>query len=64
LGANEVVDDACKLKKELLPIKVEFEKAYDFVDWGYLDDVTGKMKFPVFWRKRMKECICTTTTYV
>ena len=29
---NEVVDDARKLKKELMLFKVDFEKAYDSVD--------------------------------
>jgi len=32
LIANEVVDEAHKLKKELLLFKVDFEKAYDSVD--------------------------------
>jgi len=31
-----VVDEARKLKKELLLFKVDFEKAYDSVDWGIL----------------------------
>ena len=35
LVANEVVDDARKCKKELLLFKVDFEKAYDSIDWGY-----------------------------
>jgi hypothetical protein len=51
LIANEVVDDARKTKKELLLFKVDFEKAYDSVDWSYLDAVMGKMGFPTMWRK-------------
>jgi len=47
LIANEVVDEARKLKKDLLLFKVDFEKAYDSVDWGYLDFVFGRMSFPV-----------------
>jgi len=50
LIANELVDDAKKNKKELLMFKVDFEKAYDSVDWGYLDEVMGKMNFPPLWR--------------
>jgi len=42
--------------------KVDFKKAYDYVDWGYLDDVMGKMAFPTLWRKWMKKCIGTTTS--
>jgi len=52
--ANEVVDDARKCKKELLLFKVDFEKTYDSIDWGYLDEVMRKMGFPVLWRKWIK----------
>lgn len=51
LIANEVVDETQKLKKELMLFKVDFEKAYDSVDWGYLDVVMSKMAFPILWRK-------------
>ena len=46
LIANEVVDDAKRLNKELLVFKVDFEKAYDSVDLGYLDAIMSKMNFP------------------
>jgi hypothetical protein len=46
LIANEVVDDARRSKKELMLFKVNFEKAYDSVDWGYLDDVMGEDVIP------------------
>jgi hypothetical protein len=46
LIANEVVNEARKLKKELLMFKVDFEKAYDSVECGYLDEVMGCMSFP------------------
>jgi len=49
LIANEVVDEARKSKKELMLFKVDFEKAYDSVDWGYLDAVMRKMSFPFLW---------------
>jgi hypothetical protein len=64
LIANEVVDEARKSKKELLSFKVDFEKAYDSVDWGYLDEVMGIMSFPTLWRKWIKECVCTTLASV
>jgi len=51
LVANEVVDEAKKLNKNLLMFKVDFEKAYDSVDWKYLDSVMCKMSFPTLWRK-------------
>jgi hypothetical protein len=46
LMANELVDDAKCKKKDLLMFKVDFEKAYDSVDWGYLEEVMVKMNFP------------------
>jgi len=64
LIANEVVDEACKSKKDLLLFKVDFEKAYDSVDWGYLEEVMVSMSFPMLWRKWIKECVCTSTTSV
>ncbi|GAU31165.1 hypothetical protein TSUD_315900 [Trifolium subterraneum] len=64
LIANEAVDEARRTKKELMLFKVDFEKAYDSVDWDYLDVVMGKMSFPVLWRKWIKECICTASASV
>ncbi|PNX82715.1 cysteine-rich receptor-like protein kinase [Trifolium pratense] len=64
LIANEVVDEARNFKKDLLLFKVDFEKAYDSVDWGYLDAVMGRMAFPNLWRKWIRECVCTATASV
>jgi len=51
LVANEAVDEARKCKKELILFKVDVEKAYDSIDWIYLDEVMFKMRFPTLWRK-------------
>ncbi|WJX67068.1 hypothetical protein P8452_51564 [Trifolium repens] len=64
LVANEVMDDARKNQKELVLFKVDFEKAYDLVDWGYLDDVMCHMAFLALWRKWIKECVGTATSSV
>jgi len=64
LIASEVVYDAKKSKKELMLFKVDFEKAYDSVDWGYLDTVMNKMAFLLLWRKWIKECVSTATASV
>ncbi|MCI02774.1 cysteine-rich receptor-like protein kinase [Trifolium medium] len=64
LIVNEVVDEARRSKKELMLFKVDFEKAYDSVDWGYLDVVMGRISFPTLWRKWIKECVCTATALV
>ncbi|GAU17467.1 hypothetical protein TSUD_340100 [Trifolium subterraneum] len=64
LIANEVVDEARRFKKDQMLFKVDFEKVYDSVDWGYLDSVMGRMGFPTLWRKWIKECVCTATASV
>jgi hypothetical protein len=64
LIAKEVVDETRRSKKELLLFKVDFEKAYDSVDWGYLDAVMGKTDFPPQSWKWMWECVCTSTVSV
>ncbi|GAU48899.1 hypothetical protein TSUD_98900 [Trifolium subterraneum] len=64
LLANEVVDEAKNYKKELLLFKVDFEKAYDSVDWEYLDSVMSHMSFPYLWRKWIRECVGTATASV
>jgi len=58
------VDEARRCKKELLLFKVDFEKAYDSIDWGYLQEVMLKMGFPTLWRKWIKECVGSATASV
>jgi len=59
LIANEAVDEATRMKKELLLFKVDFEKAYDSVEFNYLDSVMTNMNFPRLWRKWILECVGT-----
>jgi len=59
-----VVDEVKKLNRNLLLVKVDFQKAYDSVYWICLDDVMSKMSFPNLWRKWMKECVTTATAAV
>jgi len=64
LIANEAVDEARRLKKELLMFKVDIEKAYDSVDLNYLDSMMRNMNFPTLWRKWISECVGTETVSV
>jgi len=43
---------------------VDFEKAYDSVDWKYLDTAMSIMAFLVLWRKWIKECVATAIASV
>ncbi|GAU43492.1 hypothetical protein TSUD_92030 [Trifolium subterraneum] len=60
LIANEVIDEAKRLKREAIFLKVDFDKAYDSVDWDFLDFVLGKMGFPMRWRNWIRVCISTS----
>ncbi|GAU35782.1 hypothetical protein TSUD_56590 [Trifolium subterraneum] len=64
LIANELVDEAKRNAKDLLLFKVDFEKAYDSVDWDYLNEVMVKMNFPSQWMGWMKACVMTASASV
>jgi hypothetical protein len=55
---NEVIDYAKKMGKDCLIFKVDFEKAYDSVDWDFLDYMLGRFGFSDKWRSWMKACVC------
>ncbi|GKU89268.1 hypothetical protein SLEP1_g3431 [Rubroshorea leprosula] len=60
LVLNEVVHEVKWRKQECFILKADFEKAYDCVDWGFLDWMMNRMGFGVKWRKWMLECLSTS----
>ena len=42
LTTNELVDEKKRLKEEKVVFKIDFEKAYNHVDWNFLDHVLEK----------------------
>ncbi|GKA20798.1 RNA-directed DNA polymerase, eukaryota [Tanacetum coccineum] len=54
---NEVYQWCKKQKKQTMIFKVDFEKAYDSVRWGYLDDVLKNFGFGDKWRGWIQNCI-------
>lgn len=57
LVVSEVVDLAKKKKEECLIFKVDFEKAYDSVSWGFLEYMMNRMRFRVKWIRWIKACV-------
>jgi hypothetical protein len=55
---NEIVDYAKKFKKECLILKVDFEKAYDSVDWGFLVYMMKGLGLCLKWIAWIKACVC------
>ena len=56
LVINETVDFAKKSKSECLIFKVDFEKAYDSVDWGFLVYMMERVGMCSKWIAWMKAC--------
>ena len=50
LIANEVVDEKRRLWDEGIMFKIDFEKAYDHVDWDFLEHVLERKGFSSKWR--------------
>jgi len=57
LVANELVDFAKKTKSKCLVLKVDFEKAYDSVDWGFLEYMMKRLGFGEKGVAWMKACV-------
>ena len=57
LVVNELVDFAKKIKKECLIFKVDFEKVYDSVDWGFLEYIMCRVGLCAKWVAWMKACV-------
>ena len=54
---NEIVDFARKAKVQCLILKVDFEKAYDSVDWGFLEYMMIRVGMCNKWVAWMKACV-------
>ncbi|XP_026428275.1 uncharacterized protein LOC113324163 [Papaver somniferum] len=57
LLANECMNSRIKSGTPGIIVKVDFEKAFDHVSWGFLDEVLSKMGFGRKWRTWIQGCI-------
>lgn len=61
---NEMMDEAKKRKIKRAFFKVDFAKAYDTVDWDFLDDMLKGLNFSTKWRKWVRECVASASSSV
>ena len=61
LIANEIVDEKKRSREEGVIFKIDFEKAYDHVNWDFLDHVLEKKGFSPRWRTWMRGCFSTVS---
>ncbi|KAJ9544963.1 hypothetical protein OSB04_024670 [Centaurea solstitialis] len=64
LMVNELISWAKKDRRKLLLFKVDFAKAFDTLNWNYLDNVMMQMGFGATWRDWMKGCLSTAKVSV
>ncbi|GJS38460.1 RNA-directed DNA polymerase, eukaryota [Tanacetum coccineum] len=64
LIANEIVNYAKKEKLKLLIFKVDFEKAFDSVNWKFLIDIMSQMGFSAKWCKLIHACLSSASISV
>ncbi|MCI21988.1 RNA-directed DNA polymerase (Reverse transcriptase), partial [Trifolium medium] len=57
LVVNEVVDMAKRMGNKCLIFKVDFEKAYDSVEWSFLEYMLRRFGFCDVWIGWMKSCV-------
>ena len=61
LIANEMVDEKRRSGEKGVVFKIDFEKAYDHMDWGLLDHVLDKKGFSPKWRSWKRDCLSSTS---
>jgi len=49
LVVNELVDYDNQMNRQYLILKVDFQKAYDYVDWDFLEYVMGRVGLCTKW---------------
>ncbi|RVW81741.1 LINE-1 retrotransposable element ORF2 protein [Vitis vinifera] len=59
--ANEIVDEKKRSGEEGVVFKIDFEKAYDHVNWDFLDHVLEKKGFSPRWRSWMRGCLSSVS---
>lgn len=61
---NELVDWAYRLDQSFFMFKVDFEKAYNSINWQFLDYMLQRLGFGIKWRRWVKAIVCTSHIFV
>nr|KAJ0197364.1 hypothetical protein LSAT_V11C700352090 [Lactuca sativa] len=61
LIVNEMYSWAKKANEKMLLFKVDFNKAFDSVNWEYLDHIQMQLGFGEKWRRWIQSCLKTPT---
>ncbi|XP_057774901.1 uncharacterized protein LOC130993882 [Salvia miltiorrhiza] len=61
---NEVVVESKKKRRSRIFFKIDFAKAFDSVQWDFLDTLLDRMNFDGIWRKWIQGCLQSATASV
>ena len=61
---NEIISWAKQKKKKMFLFKIDFEKAFDSINWGFLDSVMEQMNFGCKWRRWISSCLSSAKASV
>lgn len=61
---NEAIDEAKRDRIERVFFKIDFAKAYDTVEWSYLNLILERFNFHPKWRHWMMKCVSTASANV
>lgn len=61
---NELISWSKKLKSKMMIFKVDFKKAFDSINWNFLDNVMTQLGCGITWRNWIKGCFKSATASV
>ncbi|KAK9048994.1 hypothetical protein SSX86_032039 [Deinandra increscens subsp. villosa] len=61
---NEIIAWMKHTKKKAFVFKVDFEKAFDCINWNFLDSILEQMHFPSKWRSWIRGCLVSSRSSV
>lgn len=64
LVMNEIFSWAKQCKKKIFLFKFDFEKAFESVNWGYLNSIMEQMQFGGKWRRWIMGCLFSSRSSV
>lgn len=62
MGVNENIKDAKSAKYPSMILKLDYEKAFDSIDWKYLEHMLNGFGFARKWTRWILECVTTAHT--
>lgn len=64
LITNEIVHWAKRNNKEIMLLKLDFQKAYNSINRSFIDHISEVMGFGLKWRNWMNQCLTTASVSI